>query len=58
MSRHRKGVAAGGLCAGRAALQGLPAGHAGLQHHPWHTLVRLAVRLKDQGNASLRCLSS
>lgn len=40
-----QGVAAGWLRAGRAALQSLPGGRGGLQHHTGHAVVRVAGRL-------------
>lgn len=43
--RGRQGVAAGGLRAGRAALQGLPGGRGGVQHHAGHAVVSVAGRL-------------
>ena len=45
------GLAACGLRAGPAALPHLPAGGAGLQHHPGHTLVHLAVFLSGSSPA-------
>lgn len=38
----RQGVAAGGLRAGRAALQSLPGGHGDVQHHAGHAVVGVA----------------
>lgn len=45
MLGHCQGVAAVGLRTGRAALQGLPGGHAGLQHYPGDPLIRVPVRM-------------
>lgn len=46
-------MAARGLCAGQAALPRLPGGDAGLQHHPGHSLVHLAVLLSGYGPAGV-----
>lgn len=45
MPGSRQGVAAGRLCAGRAALQSLLSGRGGLQHHTGHAVVCVAGRL-------------
>lgn len=37
-----QGVATGGIRAGCVALQGLPGGHGGLQHHTGHSVVSVA----------------
>lgn len=44
-------MAACGLRAGQAALPHLPGGGAGLQHHPDHPVVHLAVFLSGYGPA-------
>lgn len=41
-------MAAGGLRAGRAALQGLPGCRGDVQHHAGHALVRVAGGLKPR----------
>ena len=41
-----QGVAAGGLRAGRAALQGLPGGRGGVQHHTGNAVVGVAGCLR------------
>lgn len=51
-----QGVATGGIRAGCVALQGLPGGHGGLQHHTGHSVVSVAGGLSPAAAAAAAAL--